>query len=342
MTKLRFILFPFSLIYALITEVRNFMFDVGLLKSTSFDVSVVSVGNLSVGGTGKTPMVLWLANMLTEKGKKVAIISRGYGRKTKGFRYVETNDLAENVGDEPLLFKQNLPNCIVAVGEKRVEAIEQILEENSVDIILLDDAFQHRYIKPSLNILLSDYNRPFYKDFILPVGNLRELRKNKKRADIIITTKLPKTLKNDEKTKLFSQIKPEIHQKCFFSWLNYETPISIFNQSMLSENVPIIIITGIANPQPMLQYLSDKYRILQHITFPDHHHYNSKDTERIIKTYKNLSRQKPVFVTTTKDAVKLSRFSSLKILPLYALPIEPKFDDENTLKQLILEYDTKH
>lgn len=338
MAKLRLILFPFSAIYILLTEIRNFLFRINVLKTKKYDVPIISVGNLSSGGTGKTPMVLWLTKLLSENNLSVAIVSRGYGRKTSGFYWVEGGSAPEIVGDEPLLFKQKFSAAVVAVCEKRITAIDTILNEKSVDLILLDDAYQHQYVKPSLNILLSDYSKPFYSDFVLPAGNLRELRKNKNRADIIINTKCPNIISNKEMFEIFQKISPSNSQSIFFSKLNYGKITAIFNPENINlpslQNKKIILITGIAHTNHLISFLSEENIISKHFKYPDHHFYTSQNAQEIL----NQNKSDTIFITTSKDAVKLREFSELKSLPLYALEIEPVFTKGDQFKELILNH----
>ena len=295
------------------------------------------MGNLSVGGTGKTPMVLWLANMLSKENFSIAIVSRGYGRKTKGFNWVNVNSAPQEVGDEPLLFKQSFPNAIVAVCEKRTIAIDKIRSERKPDLIILDDAFQHQYVKPSLNILLSDYSNPFYTDFLLPAGNLRELRKNKARADIIITTKCPDDISQSDKAMISEKINP-IKQNVFFSSLKYNALIGVFNKDIFDlshlAGKSVILVTGIANAKPIESKLKSIAKEVSHLEFSDHSDYTKNDVLNILKSVSTNS----IIVTTTKDAVKLEQFSELKNVPLYALSVEPNFDEEKELKELILNH----
>lgn len=338
MTKLRFILFPLSILYIFVTEVRNFFFRINVLKSKQYSLPIINVGNLTVGGTGKTPMVLWLAKVFHQANLNVAIVSRGYGRKTKGFYWVEENSSAKNAGDEPLLFKQNNSSYIVAVSEKRTDAIDKIVNEKNVDVIILDDAYQHQYVKPSFNILLSDYSRQFYNDFVLPAGNLRELRKNKSRSDVIISTKCPKDLPESEKNQITQKINLEKHQQLFFSSLNYTSLNSVFTNENLDlsslKEKSTLLITGIANANPLKIKLKELCKEVSHMEYSDHHAYSKHDIQEIEK----ISKLYSYVLTTSKDAVKLKSFSELKNVPLYALNIEPTFDQEEKLKGLVINH----
>lgn len=311
--------------YAIVTELRNLLFRLNVLKSEQFEVPVISIGNLNVGGTGKTPHVIYIANLLQENNLKFAILSRGYGRKSNGFKWVEANSIAENVGDEPLEFKIQFPNSVVAVCEKRVIGVHKILTEQKVDVILLDDAFQHQYIKPSLNILLTAFDKPYFNDFILPIGNLRELRKNNNRADIVIATKCPENLNKDKQLNFAKHID---NQNIYFSSINYSKLNHIFNQNPITlkelDEKRIVLITGIANPTPLLDFLNQRGKVIKHIKFNDHHNYSKADINDIL-TQKNYD----LIITTNKDAVKLDKWNEIKTLPLYSIQISAKIIEQS-------------
>lgn len=303
------LLYPFALIYGLITWVRNKLFDWGFLKQTAFEVPIISIGNLSMGGTGKTPHIEYFISKY-KATHKIAVVSRGYGRKTKGFRYVSSNDFSENVGDEPLQIKRKFDEVIVAVGEDRVKAIQIVLKENhDVNLILLDDAFQHRYVKRSLNILLTEYSNPFWKDLVVPAGRLREFRCGWKRADIIIITKCPETI--DLKIPQNIKSKP-----VYFSRIAYQNPILLQGQ-MLKK---IILVTGIANALPLIGYLKKKdFEIVHHFNFPDHHNFSGSDISNILS--KANSEKEAMLLTTEKDWMRLNPFLDNKAINLDYIPI---------------------
>lgn len=342
MAKLRLILFPFSFLYIIVTEIRNFLFRINVLKSKQYDIPVISVGNLSVGGTGKTPMVLYLINLLSQQNLSIAVVSRGYGRKTKGLLWVDSNSSPNEVGDEPLLIKQQFPEINFAVCEKRIDAIDTILLEKEIDIVLLDDAYQHQYVKPSLNILLSNYSMPFYKDFVLPAGNLRELRKNKSRADVIVTTKCPADLSEEKRKNIERSIAPNRNQVVFSSSLKYKVLSHVYTDENLNFNElkdkSIVLVTGIANTNSIESELKKHAYLKRHFKFSDHHRYLEADIEKI----KAEIGQNTLVVTTTKDAVKLKSFSELNSVPLYALSVEPKLDNELEFNALILNHVRKN
>lgn len=324
---------PLSWIYGGILALRNWFFNNGLNKSFRFDFPVISVGNLSTGGTGKTPHIEFLAKLLKDK-YSVGVVSRGYGRKTKGFFIVNETSTTTEVGDEPLQIKLNHPQIQVAVGEQRILAIPSLLNEApETQVVLLDDAYQHRYVKPGLNILLSDYSRMFYDDFVLPAGNLREFRKGYRRADVIVVTKCPPNINNEQKQLIISRIKPRKHQQVFFTWLNYGTPYKLgapqeMLESMAQHNVQFF--GGIANTKPVEQYLAQctaGYEVKQ---LTDHFNYTAEALAEIETTFNAWGKSNKVLLTTQKDAVKLMQGSLKDVatkLPLYVLPIEIGMND---------------
>ena len=303
------LLYPFALIYGLIIGVRNKLFDWGFLKQTKFEVPIICIGNLSMGGTGKTPHIEYFISKY-KTTHKIAVVSRGYGRKTKGFRYVSSNDFSENVGDEPLQIKKKFDEIIVAVGENRVKAMQQLLNENpAVNLILLDDAFQHRYVKRSLNILLTEYSNPFWTDLMVPAGRLREFRFGWKRADTIIITKCPETI--DLKIPQSIKSKP-----VYFSRIAYKSPILL--QGQLSKK--IILVTGIANPLPLIGYLKkEDFELVYHFNFSDHHNFSGSDISTILS--KANSEKDAMLLTTEKDWMRLKPFLENKAINLAYIPI---------------------
>lgn len=353
---LNFFLFPFALLYDLVTRVRNFLYDHQIFESKAFIPHIISVGNLTVGGTGKTPHVEYLIQLLADN-QSVAMLSRGYGRKTKGVIIAnkESKDGAQKInpqtiGDEPMqIFSKFGKQITVAVGEKRAKAIPQILAyQPHTEAIILDDAYQHRAVIRHLNLLLSDYYRPFYTDFALPMGRLRERRAGAKRADIIIVSKCPENLQTAEKEEIKKQIlryaKP--NTPIFFTGLKYGEikKMSAQNQtvenSFQTSNPKIILLTGIANTTSLLNYLKEKFQILQHFEFADHFAYTESTVNQIIVTFKELNQAQPcAILTTEKDSVKLVEFEALLAdIPVYYLPIEVCFlENESDFKSLILK-----
>lgn len=305
---LKYFLYPFAIIYGGITAFRNHLFDIKLLRSVRFDVPVISIGNLTTGGTGKTPHTEYLIHFL-QYVMKVATISRGYGRKTTGFLVADAQSAAHDIGDEPCQFKMKFPETIVSVSEDRVLAVPRLLNRGSdIDVILLDDAFQHRSIRPGLNILLTEYNHPFTRDLQLPAGRLRESAKNYHRADIIIVTKCPATVSDAERQRLVEEIKPFDYQKVYFSRLKYGEMYSLFDAGEkvhVSKDTPVLLLTGIANPEPLFSFLKLSVNNVELLRFADHHNYDSLDMETIRRAFHQLGGNEKCIVTTEKDATRL-------------------------------------
>ncbi|MDE1192623.1 MAG: tetraacyldisaccharide 4'-kinase [Arachidicoccus sp.] len=322
---LRIFLLPVSVIYGLIIYIRNFLFDKKILHSKSFNLPVICVGNISVGGTGKTPMVEYLIKIFQHQNFSTATISRGYRRKTKGFLLADDKTNVTDIGDEPMQFHSKYPGVAVCVGEDRVNAIEQLLQSKpETEIIILDDAFQHRKIKAGLNILLTDYNNLFYKDCFLPVGNLRDQRSAAKRADIIVVTKCPQSISFKEQQFINKKID---RKNIFFTAINYGNPYHISNSEeiILNKEMHYVLIHGIANANSLRHYLASFDKNFEEIQFNDHHDYSKNDIQKIIAHYNNQVR-KSIIITTEKDAVKLKGFNNqLSALPLYILPVEVFF-----------------
>src|SRR3989304_2451165 len=278
MIYLRYLLFPAALLYGIGIAVRNWLYDAGILPSKEFDAGVISIGNLSVGGTGKSPMTEYLIRLLKDIFP-LATLSRGYGRHTSGFFIAETDSASMQIGDEPLQFKKKFPDVIVSVDENRRHGIKKLLSQfPELKVVLMDDAFQHRRVKPGLNILLSDYSKMFYDDFLLPVGSLREWRAGKNRADILVVTKCPDHLSPVEKRIILKKINPQPHQHVLFAQVKYGEPVSLFGNKEIRDigeinNYQIILLTGISNPKPLEDYLKEKVSKIIPIHYPDHHEY---------------------------------------------------------------------
>lgn len=343
----RFFLLPFSLLYGIITFIRNKMFDWHILKSHSFDIPIISVGNLSVGGTGKTPHLEYLVRLF-HQNKKIATLSRGYGRKSKGFIVAEQNTPSTNIGDEPRQIKQKFPEITVSVCESRVEGVKKLLQmDDSLDLILLDDAFQHRYIKPGLSILLTDYRKLFTRDFVLPTGRLREFRCGAKRADIIVVSKTPKIFSPIDRKRVEESIRLQAHQKLFFSYIKYGkfTPLPFLTQNYCI-NTPksIVLFTGIANPNHLVEYLKWQCKDLTVLKFNDHHDFTVADIEKIKQTYLDVFSKSKILLTTEKDVMRLENTAikeRIQELPIFYLPIEVTFhsnDDGTDIEQMLFSY----
>jgi tetraacyldisaccharide 4'-kinase len=338
MTKI--LLYPLAWLYGVGVSMRNQMYDLNLLKSTEFDVPVISIGNITVGGTGKTPHVEYLVNLLKEKFG-VATLSRGYKRKTSGFRIVETSSTAIEVGDEPLQIKNKFPNVTVAVCENRVVGAKSLLNlSNEIipDVVLLDDAFQHRRITPGINILLIDYNRQIKEDMLLPAGRLRESATQMRRANIIIFTKCPNEITPITRRILMKDVGLMPYQKLYFTTLIYEKLKPVFTAKKLGDNFykekvfSMLIITGIASPELVHNYLKQFSKRAEVLEFPDHHNYSTEDILSISQKFDSVNSENKVIVTTEKDAMRLKDSDDLTDdikAAIYYLPIKVKFlDDE--------------
>ncbi len=352
------LLFIFSLIYGIIIYIRNFLFDKNILKSKEFSLPIISVGNIAVGGTGKTPHIEYLINLLKDEFN-IATLSRGYKRKTKGYLLANNNSTTQDIGDEPRQIKQKYKNQIeVIVDENRIRGIKKILiDKPKINAILLDDAFQHRKVKPNISILLIDYSHPLKKDFLLPLGNLREHSSEKCRADIIIITKCPKNIEPIKKRIIYKEIKPFPYQKLFFTSFTYEdfTPVFqdiekniVSKKNQNNNKLSILLVTGIANPKPLINHV--KENISSDITilkFPDHHNFNFKDIEKIEKTYNKIVSKNKIILTTEKDAMRLQNFSNIAELlkqNFYYLPIKVIFIDKKNhdFNNQIIDYVRKN
>ena len=333
MNFLRKIVFPLALLFKGITSFRNFLYDKGIFKSYSFDLPVIVVGNLSVGGTGKTPQIEYLIRLLSDK-YKIATLSRGYKRKSKGFILADANANAAIIGDEPFQFYSKFPNIQVAVDANRKNGIEQLLSQPSKpEVILLDDAFQHRKVKAGFYILLTSYNELYSDDFQLPTGNLRENRSGAKRANIIIVTKCPSDLSIESRIAIANKLNIESNQQLFFTTVAYDDFVYSENGNRsVSEiqNVAKLLLAGIAKPQSFFAHLQNNNE--ECLTFPDHYHFTEKDILDIIN-----KANSNIIITTEKDYVRLK--GRIPKDQLFYLPIQSKFlfEGEN-FDKTILKY----
>jgi tetraacyldisaccharide 4'-kinase len=340
--SLRLLLLPFSILYSGILRLRNYLFDTGMWKVNTFPVPVICIGNLSMGGTGKTPHTEYLIRLLGSQFK-LATLSRGYGRSTSGFRYVTPLSLASESGDEPLQFaKKFSPSLIVAVDENRKEGIDRLLTDHpEADVVLLDDAFQHRQVQAGLSILLTDYTRPYYADFVLPAGNLREPRSGARRADVVIVTKCPDHLPSEEKAEICLRIgKPHV----FFSTIRYEGLVGIMDKqekAFPGEEGGVLLVTGIANSTPLQSWIRSKVSTLKVMDFPDHHAYVEEDLLKMRKVFEAMSKKNNIIVTTEKDAMRLNQPNFINLiqdLPFYYVPIHVEISDPDRFQQCIYRY----
>lgn len=322
---IRILLFPLSLLYWLVIWIRNRLFDSNVFKSTNFNLPIICVGNIAVGGTGKSPMVEYLVRNLRES-YKVATLSRGYKRKTAGYALAKESSNALEIGDEPMQFHIKFPDVAVAVGEERMVAIPQLLHDRpDTAVIILDDAYQHRTVKPGLNILLTECSNLYTRDWYLPTGDLRDERSSAKRADIILVTKCPSTLSSEEKDSIRAEIAPLPHQEIFFSTIRYGTLYHISNRTTyhINEQVEVLLVTGIANPKPLKKLLDEYTKAYYELTYNDHHIFTIDDLKDIKKRFNSIQASHKIIITTEKDAVRLVKFQQeLQEIPLYVIPIE--------------------
>jgi tetraacyldisaccharide 4'-kinase len=313
------LLYPVSLIYGLVTGLRNFLYDQNIFRSVKFTKPVICIGNITVGGTGKTPHTEYLINLLSSNFN-VAVLSRGYKRKTRDFTIASANSTVDDIGDEPLQIAKKFPGVMVAVERDRVKGVNKILEHRpETDVIILDDGFQHRRLKPGFSILLSDYGRPMKDDNLLPYGSLRENKNNTSRADTIIITKTPGDISTEKMNSLADDIKKLPDQKIYFTTLKYCSPVPVFKKEQeifqpawnsFSEN-GAVIVTGIANPDPLLRHIERLFSQYVHIRFPDHHNFTENDILKISASWKELDSKNKYILTTEKDAVRIGELASV-------------------------------
>lgn len=336
------ILYPLSFLYDRITRYRNRMFDLGMKKSVNFEVPTIVVGNLSWGGTGKTPMVEYLIRQF--KGRhQIATLSRGYGRKTSGFLLASDDLTARDIGDEPFqMYSKFSKEITVAVGEERILAIPQILADRpETDLILLDDAFQHRYVKGDVNILLTTYQKPFFEDRIIPLGTLREHANGASRADIIVVTKCPDGLDATTQQEYTRKIREYARMDALvvFAGIQYGEAYHMTTREAIQDVRQVILLSGIAHNEVLKEEIKAKYELLEVLEYPDHHPYSQKDLGHVRSVWRKHAHHKPVVITTEKDAVKLKAHKCLHYLaeiPIFALPVEIKMNrtDEDALLSL--------
>ena len=335
----RWYLYPFSVIYDSVTGIRNTFYNWGIQRSTPFKTPIINVGNLSVGGSGKSPMVMYLAEMLS-RSKRTGVLSRGYGRRTKGYEVTNYDSNYKTVGDEAMQLFQRFKNkFVIAVCEDRVAGATKLIYDMDLEVLVLDDAYQHRAIKAGFNILMTDYNDPYFKDFLLPAGDLRESRSGYKRANIIMVSKCPPDLTEEIKRYYISRIKPLKHQKVFFSSINYDENVYSIRQELPDNNLAyydILLITGIANPKPLIDHLAKFSQKVKHLKFRDHHNFSEDDIQNILKEYKKLGEYK-LILTTEKDHVRLKTFDYIREL-VYYWPINVQIDEQAEFNKIIENY----
>lgn len=319
------------------------MYDKQLIRSASFGLPLISVGNLAVGGTGKSPMVEYLVALL-RTDYSIATLSRGYRRRTKGYALASQASTALDIGDEPLALYRKFPDIPVAVGEERLLAIPELLHDHpDIQTIILDDAFQHRTIEAGLNILLTDYNNLFTRDFYLPTGDLRDLKSRYKEAEIIVVTKCKEGLNQSERNKLIQEIKPVPNQQVFFTKLSYGLPYHLLDKTpfLFSSQHEVLLVTGISNPVPLKKWVEAQTSSYQLLQYRDHHIFTMEDLRDIIKEFKKLVPEKSLILTTEKDAVRLEKFAEdIKGLPFYVVPVQHEFlfDEKQAFDQSVISF----
>jgi tetraacyldisaccharide 4'-kinase len=363
MKYLRWLLFPFSLLYGVVVIIRNWCYDAGVFKSYRFNKPIISVGNLDIGGAGKTPMTEYLIRLLKDDFK-LATLSRGYGRSTKGFLKAESRIknqesgsevydslLAGQIGDEPAQFKQKFPDITVAVCEKRVEGLRQLIPDH--DLVILDDAYQHRAVQPGLSILLFDHNRVHEPHLLLPAGNLREPFSGRWRAQIIVVTKCPVSLTTGEQSALAQLIEPLPYQHLLFTTIRYQALQDLQGKPAgipIDSDTTVFLLTGIANAKPLIAYLNGLTSHIIHHNYPDHHPFTLKNITKLADEFSASSSHKKIIVTTEKDAQRLeeSWFKSVLPgtgqLPVFVIPIRVEFlnNGDQRFNQLITDYVREH
>jgi tetraacyldisaccharide 4'-kinase len=350
------LLYPISLIYCLVTGIRNLLYDRGILPRQKFSLPVICVGNITVGGTGKTPHTEYLAELLS-KEFRVATLSRGYLRKSKGFRIATAYDKINDIGDEPLQICRKFPGVVVTVDRDRVNGVNSILEERpDTEVIILDDGFQHRRIIPGLTILLTDHGRLMTIDHILPYGRLRESISNMARADIIIVTKSPDNISSVRRGIIEKELKKEPYQNLYFTSLEYKDPLPVFKEpgkDQLSlrgsekSKRGIILLTGIANPLPLKEFLAAYFSETVHLAYPDHHKFTENDLSGVSDAFDNLRSPEKFVITTEKDAVRLREFTNIAEQirsSTWYIPVGIKFlnNDKAEFDNLIFDYVRKN
>ncbi len=349
-------LYPFSLLYGVITEVRNFLYNAKIIKSHEFSIPVICVGNITVGGTGKTSHTEYLADLLRNKFN-VAVLSRGYKRKTTGFLFADDASSVSDVGDEPLQISRKFPEITVAVDRNRVRGAKKILDKRpETNVIILDDGFQHRSITPGYSILLSDFDRLMIRDNLLPYGNLRESLHNMRRADIILITKSPEKISPIQRRIIVKEINKAPYQNLYFTSLKYLDPVHVFGDVKNDADIinrhhkkdrGVVLVTGIANAGSILEFLHKSFSEIIHLPFGDHHYFKEKDIKKITEAWNKLKSPVKYAITTEKDALRLREFTNIAEpvrTSFYYIPLGIHFmnDDKNEFDNLIVNYVRKN
>ena len=341
--KARFVLYPVSLAYGAGVRFRHWLYDSKLLKSAKFNLPVICVGNLSLGGTGKSPMTEYLIRLL-KTDYKVATLSRGYKRKTKGYAKANEHTTALEIGDEPMQFHEKFPDVVVAVAEERVVGIPQILYDHpETEVIILDDALQHRQVKAGFNILLTEYNNPFTDDHLFPAGNLRDVRSRGEAADIILVTKCPVGLSVESANKVTSELRQYSKAIIFFAALKYSEPRHLFTNepAHLNNETDVLLLSGIANPEKLTEFLRETVGSYQMNQYRDHHIFTVDDLKTLKKDFNNIDSSNKIILTTEKDGVRLKKFrQEIGNLPVYVIPVEHHllFEKQEEFNGLIIDF----
>ncbi len=346
----RVLLYPLSLIYGSVAAIRRWLYRKGVLSAYQPPIPTIGVGNLAVGGTGKSPHVEYLVRLLSEQ-YNIATLSRGYKRKTKGFvlaNELSPNELsAETLGDEPLQFFSKFPHIKVAVDEKRKEGIEELMRRfPDLECIILDDCYQHLQVKPQQNILITEYKAPYAKDYPMPAGRLREFRSAARYADVVIVSKCPAELTEEQASEMRNLLKLQDYQQLFFTTMHYGELVALNKcgkQHQVTTQTEVVLLTAIAHPEPLITYLSQKYKIIHHYHFADHHYFAAEELEEIKREFFADCTKNRVLITTEKDSMRLiySKLSkNLENIPLYVQPIMPLFlfQGETQFIQILEDY----
>lgn len=338
MKFLRKIAFPFSILYGFITNLRNYLYHISLLKSTHFKTPTIVVGNLSVGGTGKTPQIEYLIDLL-KNDYKIAVLSRGYKRKSKGFLMADSTVTSEIIGDEPFQIHLKYPEVIVCVDANRINGIAKLEQlENPPEVILLDDAFQHRKVKGGFNMLLTTFDNLYVNDTMLPTGDLRENASGANRAQAIIVTKCPADISETAQSEIIKKLQPKSYQQVFFTAITYDTQLkgaSTIDINDLADS-EILLVTGIANPTPLTDYLKIKKLSFKHLKYPDHHHFSLNDLEEINSAFESLSTTNKIILTTEKDFVRIfGKLKNLHYISIKTMFIAHKNEFGNLIKNYV-------
>jgi len=338
---LRYLLFPFSILYGIIMRCRNLCYTIGIFKSVKFDIPVICIGNLAVGGAGKTPATEYLVNLLD--GYKIAILSRGYGRKTKGFLQAAPHCTAKDIGDEPLQYYHKFPHITVAVCEDRVYGIQQLKGDH--DVILLDDAFQHRAVRAGFYLLLFEFDKVLKWQFLLPAGNLREPFSAYKRADAVLITKSPPLVNRLDQITIYKKINLPVTKRVSFSFIRYGELAALYSGTPSSKTAPeaVFVLTGIANPKPLYHYLHSLSPEIIRFEYPDHHPFTTNDVKRLLEAYHRHPAKEKMIITTEKDSKRLLSDDIRDLLlnlPVFYLPIAMELapKDKFSFDKNILDY----